>query len=355
MKVLHVINSLVSGGAEKLVSELTTAQANFVEVGLFTFVSTNDLFTDNVSKKVAYYPQSGKGYFKFRKVRALAKAIKNYDVIHVHLFPALYLVAFISFIYPNKIYVLTEHNTVNQRRKPIFYLIEKIVYSRFSNIICISKAVENELGKWIRNLPTTIIKNFVDLHSIVSTKPLKKDTFVNTNSKLLIMIGSFTSQKDQKTLIKSLSVLNPDYELLLIGEGPLKEDMVAFAKNEKVLERVHFLGTRKDVIPILKACDYGVLSSHWEGFGIVALEYMASNIISLGTNVDGLNEVIPIKENLFTQGDYNALATRIKEIEIDSNLKNHILDVQKRTIASYDISQSVELHLELYKSLKEEI
>ncbi len=352
MKVLHVINSLAAGGAEKLVSELSSAQAEQCEVGLFTFFSDNDIFQDKLSSKVFFKPCYGGRYFSIKKIRILASLIKKYDIIHAHLFPALYVVAFLSFFYPKKTYILTEHNTVNRRRKLWLFLPEKLVYSRFSKIICISEGVKEALRKWMgKTADTYIIKNFVNLKAIKNAKKADSKELQVSGKRLLVMVGSFSAQKDQATLIEALSVLDHKYSLLLIGDGQERKRLEQLVKNRNVQDRVHFLGIRKNVVPFLKMCDYGILSSHWEGFGIVALEYMASGIVALGSNVDGLNEVIKVKKNLFNPGDYKSLASRIETIENDESLKQHILDEQSKIINAFDIEQSVADHFKLYKSV----
>ena len=85
-----------------------------------------------------------------------------------------------------------------------------------------------------------------------------------------------------------------------------------------------------------------------EGFGIVALEYMASQLIALGTNVGGLNEIVPVDENLFEIGDFKQLARRI--LEIDTIKKELIITTQNEFIKNYDIEHACSLHRQLYLS-----
>lgn len=349
IKVLHVINSLAAGGAEKLVSELTTAQSKEFEVSLFTFLKDGDIFREKLGSEVKFYSSSKSGFFNLDSLRELANLIKNNDIIHVHLFPSFYIVAFLSLFYSRKIYIYTEHNTYNKRRKPIYYWIEKWVYSRYKVVVCISKGVKNSLIEWMgKNRTLKIINNFVNLQQI---KNVKKETFslyFREDKILVVMIGSFSDQKDQQTVINAMKILPNNFELLFVGDGPNRKYLKEFTTEIKVGDRVHFLGIKKEVISILKHCKYGVLSSNWEGFGIVALEYMAAGLISLGSDVDGLNEVIPVKENLFKVGDSQALANRIMEIETDLDLQKVIVELQNKTILKFDIDSATVAHAQLY-------
>jgi len=354
MKILHVINSLAAGGAEKLVSELASAQSNLPEnnVSVFTFNSSQDIFRSRLSANVNFRNTKSNSFYSLNNLQLLYKEIKNHDIIHVHLFPALYIVAFLSFLIPSKKITITEHSSYNRRRsKKLFKYIEKVVYSRFSTIICISSGVELTLKKWIGNkYKTILISNFIDIESISHTPILIESIFKPEDVKL-VMVGSFSAAKDQRTVLKALKELPDQFKLLLIGDGPKRKEVEILALDLGLMERISFLGIRKDVIEILKTCDYGILSSHWEGFGIVALEYMATNIIALGTNVEGLNEVLPIKENLFTVGDYKGLSKRILAIEQNQESKDKILQLQKSILINYDLKKSVQLHQTTYLNI----
>lgn len=338
-----------AGGAEKLVSELCSEQSEVAEVTLFTFTQQNDIFQENLSNNVKFEAQSGEGFWNFRQLTNLYKCIKSHNVIHVHLFPSIYIVALLSFLFNNKKFYYTEHNTNNRRRKWQYYVLEKIVYSRYNKVICISKAVERELTKWIGKYPPkAIIENFVDIKKIQNEGAYTKKKLGVEEKMVLVMVGSFTKQKDQKTIIDALSFLPDHYSLLLVGGGPLKASLEDYVAAKNLAKRVSFLGIRRDIINILKACDYGILSSNWEGFGIVALEYMAAGLVAIGSNVEGLNEVIPLSKNLFDPGDPISLANRIKALE-DEDI-NSIIGEQSKYILNFDIHASVKKHMNAYTS-----
>jgi glycosyltransferase involved in cell wall biosynthesis len=353
MKVLHVINSLSAGGAEKLVSSLAKKQAETNEVGIFTFNNEHDIFSNFESSNLNLWETDSNKYYSLKNLIKLFQAIRNYDIIHVHLFPSLYIVALISF-FSNKKFIFTEHNTHNRRReKRVFKPIEKIVYSRFGCIICISNSVKIELEKWIgKNKDMIIIPNFIDINEIDKAKPIKRE-FLGFNKRdiILVMVGSFSPQKDQSTILKSLKVLPGEYKLVLIGDGTLRNKIEQFVKENNLDNRVKLLGVRNDVYSVIKVCNYGIQSSNWEGFGIAALEYMACGLVTLGSNVKGLNEIIPIKNNLFTVNDYKKLAFRLLQIENSKMIQNQILKSQFDLIKKYDICYSISQHSKAYKAV----
>ncbi len=96
-----------------------------------------------------------------------------------------------------------------------------------------------------------------------------------------INIGRLTEQKGQWYLIKSFRKVVDKYEdvkLCIIGEGELKEDLNELIKILKLENNVFLLGNQENVFPFLRNSNYFVLSSLWEGFGLVLLEALSVNL-----------------------------------------------------------------------------
>ena len=351
-KILHVINSLAAGGAEKLVSTLASVQTQNHKIGVFVFVNTNETFVESLDLSVEFYKAKGQNYFTFNNLKRLYKAIKGYDVIHVHLFPAFYFTGILSLFFRQKTFIYTEHSTHNKRRSKKFYLIEKWMYSRYQKVICISKSVETNLKQWMgESLPTLVIENFLDLKEIQNQKPVPRERLnLSTSDKILVMVGSFRDDntKDQITVIKALKYLPENYKLLLLGQGILRKKTEEFVKINQLSDRVQFLGFRPDVYSVLKSCDIGVLSSNWEGFGIALIEYMACGLLAFGTNVSGLKDLIISSDTTFEVGDDKGLAQKIKHFEKYPEEAINLIKKQNKFIKKFSLEQSVKAHQEVY-------
>ena len=196
----------------------------------------------------------------------------------------------------------------------------------------------------------SVILNFFDPSEIKLQLPIDRTSIgLKDSDKVIVMVGSFrNNQKDQLTLVKLIMTLPEEFKLVLIGDGVLRNKLEQFVLDNNLSNRVIFLGIHKQVYSILKVCDYGVLSSNWEGFGIAVLEYMACNLVAFGTNVDGLNQVIPLKENLFEIGDYKTLANKILYYEQNTHISDSVKQIQTEFIKNFEISQAVEKHKEIY-------
>ncbi len=154
MKVLQIINSPLIGGAEKVVKDLCVSlnENNIQTDVLFLSKSNSISFFDVNSGYDIKYPQFNCSIYNPFLIFLILKHIRKYDIINVHLFPALYIVAFTKFLFSNKkILVFTEHSTNNRRMHNRFYKwIDQFVYKQYNKIVTISNdldfAIKNHLG-----------------------------------------------------------------------------------------------------------------------------------------------------------------------------------------------------------------
>src|SRR5699024_7093835 len=109
---------------------------------------------------------------------------------------------------------------------------------------------------------------------------------------LLCMIGRFSEQKDQKTIINSLKYLPDNIKLILVGDGEKKNELKLLTQELGLTNRVIFMGVRNDIPKIYKTIDIPIISSNWEGFGLVAVEGMAAGKPIIASDVPGLFNIV---------------------------------------------------------------
>ena len=149
MKILHVITSLRTGGAERLMVDLLPLLAQKGhQVHLLLFDGTRTPFFEMLESKGITIYSLGKGEQAMHNpllIFKLRKLLKGYDVVHTHNTPCQLLVALASYNTPIK-FVTTEHNTNNRRRSWSWYRpIDLWMYSRYKHIICVSRETESLL------------------------------------------------------------------------------------------------------------------------------------------------------------------------------------------------------------------
>lgn len=359
MKVLHIINSLATGGAEKLlIDSLPKYQDYGVEVDLLLLNGKEHpflkSFQDNFRGKI--FSLGTKSVYNIFNVFKIIKYLNKYDIVHVHLFPSQYFVVFAKIISLSKTQLIfTEHNTSNRRlQNYIFRKFDKLIYGFYKNIVCISEEIREILIKHthLDKSRFVLIENGIDLSKINNVKPLQKNTIdnkINSDDKILIQVSGFRKQKDQKTLIRALLHLPEYIKLVLVGDGVLKNECEAYTRDLGLSQRVVFLGQRLDVLELLKTSDIVVLSSNYEGLSLSSIEGMASNKPFLASNVPGLREIVKDAGILFSLGNDKEIAQNVNNLLLDSTYYNMVVDKCLARASSFDIIKMVKKHIQLYK------
>ncbi len=357
MKVLHIINSLNTGGAEKLLLEtLPLYNQKGVKVDLLVLDGKDYPFLKELKKQnccTIYDFGKGSVYNPFL-IFKIIPYLKKYDIIHAHLFPSLYWLAFAKAISFSKTKIVyTEHSTSNRRRsKLIFKILDKLLYRFYSKIITISDEVDRNLKEHLgcKNSKFQLINNGVNTKAFQEAKPYDKTQFFSKNDTILIQVSSFREAKDQPTLINAMKELPENYKLLLVGEGPLLDTNKDLVKKLNLKKRVQFLGIRMDVPKLLKTADIVVLSSHHEGLSLASIEAMASGKPFIASDVPGLREIVKGAGLLFPKGDDKALSKHIIDLS-DKQYYDKIRTRCKKRAQQYDIKNMIDGYISLYKKL----
>lgn len=361
MKILHVIDSLAVGGAEKLVLD-TLPLYNSID-GVTADVALLDASESIFLKKLKtqnccrIYELSSGNLYNPMLIFKLVPIIRKYDVIHVHLFPAQYF-AVIANLFSWKKIIFTEHNSFNRRMdNPFFKLLEKMIYKLYNKIICISPEVKEVMknGLKINENKLITIENGISINDVKNAKvSFRKEFGYTEEDVIIIMVAKFRQQKDHETLVKSIAQLPDKYKLLLVGDGKKEryDEIVNLVEKLKIKGRTIFTGERGDVFSLYKMANIAVLSSNWEGFGLVAAEAMASGTPLIASNVPGLSEVVSGGGILFEKGNVDDLTQKISELTDDNVLYNETSRKGQKKAQKYDISRLVEQTLLLYRSLK---
>lgn len=366
MKILHIINNLSSGGAEKLIEELLPhIHGGSVVCDVLLLSDINNVFDRKLKElgiQIDVVPF--RKIYSFMNIRLIRKYIieGKYDLVHVHLFPAQYWASIaVQLIFKDKpIIITTEHNTHNRRREKFYFrYFDKYIYSRYKKIVSISDQTQEQLKDWLQ-VRTDIQNKFIVINNGINIKAFEKaepylKSEVNVDftekTKLVCMVGRFSDQKDQSTLIKAIRELPNEIHLLLIGEGPNLEKNRDLAKGMEIGDRIHFLGFRNDVDRIIKTSDVVVQSSMWEGFGLAAVEGMAAGKPIIASDVPGLREVVKDAGLVFPKGDYKELANTIYTLLIDHEKYEDLSKSCTLKAREYSIEEMARKTYDLYKQV----
>lgn len=358
MKILHVITSLHTGGAETLVvNMLPRLHALGHEVGIVVFNGERTALMERLERECpdCKIYTLGSSYYNPWYIVRLIRIMRQYDVVHTHNSSPQLFAAIANALCKKKL-VTTEHSTNNRKREKggILRLIDKWMYRHCNYTVCISKIAEETLRKYLDNgngdLKTTIttINNGVDveaIHNAAAIEEMKGSRFV------IVMVAGFREAKDQDTLIKAISKLpKKEYELWLVGDGERRQILESLVEDLKANEQIKFLGLRTDVPNILKTADVVVMSSHWEGLSLSNIEGMSAGKPFIASNVNGLKEVTEGYGILFPHEDAEALADVIKKLAENKAYYEEVAERCYNRAQEFDIAEMVAQYNNIYLS-----
>lgn len=357
MKILQVITSLNIGGAEKLISEIVPMlRDKGNEVDVLAFDGADTAFKKNLLDKGIKVYSFGNGCNVYNPLYIfhLVKMMKNYDIVHTHN-TAPQLFAAIGSMLCSVVLCTTEHNTSNRRRDWKWYAtIDKWMYSKYSKVICISDSTEINLREFINESSNKIctILNGISVARFSQSIPVEKSTITkHPERKVVAMIAGFRYQKDQETLIRAFKNLPEDYELWLVGDGYRRAIIEQCIKDNHLGDSVLLLGLRSDIPSILKSVDVVVQSSHWEGFGLAAVEGMAAGKPVVASDVEGLAQVVEGAGVLFPLGDDKKLTATIKLLLEDKSYYQQVAAKCWKRAQMFDIQKMVDAYNDVYMRL----
>ena len=402
MKILHVITSLQTGGAEMLVVNLMPRfRALGHEVGVVVFNGQHTPLMERLEQECPECKiyRLGTGYYNPWYIVKLIRIMRQYDVVHTHnSSPQLF--AAIANIFCHKRLVTTEHSTNNRKRERggLLRLIDRWMYRQYDTVICISEIAEkklreylglrrkkekgrcknmnkNENGTQISQIPQInnenedenennqeqgenkvkvnvnvkkicTINNGVDVEGIHEAVPIEE---LKTEKFVAVMVAGFREAKDQDTLIKAMALLPKEqYEVWLVGDGSRRDSLQFTVYSLHIQGSVKFLGLRTDVPNILKTADVVVMSSHWEGLSLSNIEGMSAGKPFIASDVNGLREVTKDYGLLFPHEDAEALAHLIQQLHDDPAFYDQVAQRCYERAREYDITTMVERYNEVY-------
>ena len=191
-----------------------------------------------------------------------------------------------------------------------------------------------------------------------SKERIRSEFNAGEDTLLVGAIGRLVWQKGFDYLIRAIPNIletSPRTRLLLVGQGPLREELEELAKNLKLDEHVIFTGFRSDIREILSAIDVLVVPSLLEGFPIITLEGMAMAKPIIATEIDGITEQIVdgVSGILVPPRNSNALADAIIRLARDKALAQNLgREARKRVEEEFTVEKMIAETEKVYLSLQ---
>jgi len=361
IKVLFVITGLGIGGAERQVldvSDRLSMRGHQVQIAYL--VGPARLLPNNPNIKVVHIGISknlvgfSHGYLRLRRLISDFKP----DVVHSHMVHANLLARLVRLTTKIPKLICTAHNTNEGGRLRMF------AYRLTDSLADISTNVSQEAVAAFEANGATPFGRMLAIHNGINTQKFSpnreirncyRNRFGSEYEKIILAVGRLSEQKDYPTLLNAftkISMKTKNIKLWIIGDGPLRESLKSLASNLGLGERVTFLGIRSDdEIPcFMRASDIFVLSSAWEGFGLVVAEAMATEKIVIATDSGGVREVLGDSGLLVPPQDSDALAEALeKALNMPPKQARELGEkARQRIIEKYGLDSVIDKWLEIY-------
>ena len=289
LKIGFCIDSLETGGAEKLLVDIVNAlyETKEYEIHILTKLKSNSYFFNLIKDKIKYdflLEKKSEGFFSKTRDSILKKINFKKFSDKVDIIIDFLDGDFFSYIknIKNKKKIVWLHSSYKNlliRKKNID---EKL--KNYDKILVIADDMEKELLEVRKDLKNICkIDNFVDYQEI--DKKLNEELKIDFdfNQKYFLTVCRLNEeQKDLKTLIEAFYLYKGDEKLVIVGDGPDRKMLEDLCIEKKIKDKVIFLGMINNPFIFMKNSQAFILSSKVEGFGLVLVEalYCGAKVIS---------------------------------------------------------------------------
>ena len=351
MKVLHIIDHLNIGGAQTILKGILEKEKN--NKNIFCYVLKNSKAKIKINSQNLYLC---KNYSRLnvRSLFELKKIIKNenVDILHCHLMKAYILGYLLKLLFFKNIkLVFHEHGEIFINRK-WYSCFVKIAQKKVNLLIAVSEATKNKLmeNAGVDSNKIKILHNFVDLEKFgydINNKynnnrsKKNEELKIKDNDFVVGFAARIVRRKGCYNLISAFGELRniKNIKLIIAGEGHEKNNYVKLINKLKLNDKVFFLGAVLNMAWFYSIIDCFVIPSHWEPFGIVALEAQATKVPVIASNTGGLNEIISDKKTglLFEPENEKDLAKKIELIYNNEELRKKLAENGFESVKKYSL------------------
>jgi len=371
MKILHVITTLDVGGAEMhLLAQVRGQTARGHAVRVCFLKGGGALARDFASagaervERVSWLPLGP---------RSPLSHLRWADVVHSHLLKADALTALAATLAGRRARLVSgKHNDEQVLRRPLVSLAHGLLGNLPRRTIVLS----DHVGRFVHEHGRVRSEGLRRVYYGIDPEPFERAAAAPAAAKaklraelglapqdvVFVCVARFAPQKAHGVLLEAFSLARaaegaPPVRLLLVGDDPFgggRRRAEGCAARLGLGDAVRFAGIRRDVPQILAASDVFVMSSLWEGLGLVFLEAMASGLSVLSTRVSAVPEVVLDGETgvLVAPGEAPALATAMLALARDPGRRAELGRAgRERVRAVFGLERMVDETLAVYAEL----
>ena len=291
IRIAQIVGKWLGGGVEAVIMnyyrniDRTKIQFDFICDNDSTDIPYEEI--ESLGGKVILCPPYQKAFKYHKELKRILKE-GNYKIVHSHINTLSVFSLWATKSAGVPIRIAHSHSTTNKKEKKK-YLLKNLLksFSKFfaTNYMCCSELS----GRWLFGNKeydkgnVYLLNNAIDLDKFKYDEDIRNkkrnELGVSENTLVIGHIGRFVEQKNHSFLIDIFSEINKRNEnslLLLVGQGPLMEEIKAKVKALSLEDKVRFLGQRNDANELYQVFDLLLLPSLYEGLPVVGIEAQAT-------------------------------------------------------------------------------
>jgi glycosyltransferase involved in cell wall biosynthesis len=365
--LLHVIDTLGLGGAERFLVDLCAAlPADRYQITVSAVSGDGPRSTDLSQAGIELQPLRARSNWDLRALVRLARFMRQrqVDIVHTHLFVAGAFGRLAAALAGVPVKVTTEQNAYAiGHTLPRWQVLVNALLARLTDrLVAVSRGTQDYLLRQERVPPARVraVPNAIAWPEAILPSQLaavKSELGSEGRFPVLGTVARLTPQKGLEYLLQALPTIRdrfPDVLWLVLGEGELRSELESQTISLGLENHVRFCGVRRDVAAVLQSLDLFILPSLFEGLPLSLLEAMASGIAVVATRVAGSSEVIEdgVNGRLVPPADSGALAEAITGLLDDESLARRLARNGQETVRQcYTIGPVAEEYDRIYSEL----
>jgi glycosyltransferase involved in cell wall biosynthesis len=377
MRILHIIETLRRAGAEQaLVNLLPALQNRGIKCEVAVLCPPYTLASELEQKGILiHYLNMAYRWVVFQNTFKLAKLLTNqhFDIVHAHLFFANLYTALSGSLAPSPQRVVSFHNLAyaSHPANTLWKKIRKQINSwlvRYctQSQIAVSTAVAQHYSNHLNLQDIKVIPNAFPMDSLRPILALDKAKIrahynISSDEFLIIVPGRLIPEKNHNVLLQAIKILkeqNLHPRVLILGDGPLKEEINRILVIEKLSDQVilHQAIPHEELMQIVQAADIFVMPSSSEGFGLAPAEAMALETPVICSKIGGLTDLIEneVSGILVPSGDAKTLAKAIASVMKTPTLREQLGKAgRKRIEICFNVETIADRYVQYYKQIVE--
>jgi glycosyltransferase involved in cell wall biosynthesis len=365
VKILVFNSSLRVGGAESMSIALANALA--AEGHTVLFVADGGPLRANLDRRVTYLASDNANQAPVKTAHELSRFLSHHqpDIIHSHgATCAMVAAVAVRASHARCIRVLTHHSRVF-RRAPR-WISGPLMKRCADQYIAISRDKQADLERLgIAAERLALIPNFVDVDEI-ATKVANADRAavrgeygIAERARVLLMAGRVLPAKRFDQFVRIAAAVarrsgDVPVDALVVGDGPVLEDVRLVAKKEGAPARIHFTGYQRDVTRLFAAADCVVFpSEHPEVLPMFLIESGAAGLPIVCSDIPGNREIVTDGETgLVVRGGIEEFAAATVRVLEDASLARRLaIAAQRQASERFDGKRVARETLEVYQRL----